>query len=109
MKKSHLKTLIVILSAGLFTPTFGQSNKMLLFKLSDVRLLQSPFLSAEQTDLAYMLKLEPDRLLAPFLREAGLQPKAKSYGNWESTGLDGHTGGHYLTALAQMYAATKIC
>jgi len=107
MKKSHLKTLIVILSAGLFTPTFGQSNKMLLFKLSDVRLLQSPFLSAEQTDLAYMLKLEPDRLLAPFLREAGLQPKAKSYGNWESTGLDGHTGGHYLTALAQMYAATK--
>lgn len=75
------------------------------FKLDQVRLLTSPFLSAEQIDLAYMLKLNPDRLLSPFLREAKLQPKAPSYGNWENTGLDGHTAGHYLTALAQMYAA----
>jgi DUF1680 family protein len=83
----------------------GQRN-MQMFKLNQLRLLQSPFLSAQQTDLKYMLKLEPDRLLAPFLREAGLKPKAQSYGNWESDGLDGHTAGHYLTALAQMYAAT---
>ncbi|PLW90918.1 MAG: glycosyl hydrolase, partial [Mucilaginibacter sp.] len=79
---------------------------MQAFPLSDVRLLKSPFLAAEQTDMSYMLKLDPDRLLAPFLREAGLKPKAKSYGNWENEGLDGHTAGHYLTALAQMYAAT---
>ena len=79
---------------------------MQLFKLSQVQLLKSPFFSAEQVDLKYMLKLKPDRLLAPFLREAGLTLKAKSYGNWESTGLDGHTAGHYLTALAQMVAAT---
>jgi len=88
-----------------FSDASGQQNKMHPFKLNQVQLLQSPFLSAEQTDLNYMLKLEPDRLLAPFLREAGLKPKAQSYGNWESTGLDGHTAGHYLTALAQMYAA----
>lgn len=79
---------------------------MQMFKLNRVQLLPSPFLSAEETDLNYMLKPEPDRLLAPFLREAGLSPKAQSYGNWENTGLDGHTGGHYLTALAQIYAAT---
>lgn len=84
----------------------AQSNAMQLFKLSEVSLLESPFKAAEQTDLKYMLQLEPDKLLAPFLREAGLRPKAESYGNWESAGLDGHTAGHYLSALAQMYAST---
>jgi len=76
------------------------------FPLTEIKLLNSPFLSAEQTDANYMLKLKPDRLLAPFLREAGLKPKAQSYGNWESSGLDGHIAGHYLTAIAQMYAST---
>lgn len=77
-----------------------------LFPLSAVRLGPSPFLEAQQTDLRYMLSLDADRLLAPFLREAGLTPKQPTYGNWESTGLDGHMGGHYLSALALMYAAT---
>ena len=44
-----------------------------------------------------------DRLLAPYLKEAGLTPKDSSYTNWN--GLDGHVGGHYLSALA-MNAAT---
>lgn len=77
-----------------------------LFPLSDVRLTASPFLDAQTTDLHYLLELEPDKLLAPFLREAGLPLKQESYGNWESSGLDGHLGGHYLTALALMYAST---
>ncbi|MQA40883.1 glycoside hydrolase family 127 protein [Rugamonas aquatica] len=77
-----------------------------LFPLADVRLGDSPFLEAQRTDLHYLLEMEPDRLLAPFLREAGLPPKQPSYGNWESTGLDGHLGGHYLSALALMYAST---
>jgi DUF1680 family protein len=77
-----------------------------LFPLRDVRLGPSPFLDAQTTDLHYLMAMEPDRLLAPFLREAGLAPKQPSYGNWESTGLDGHMGGHYLSALALMYAST---
>jgi len=77
-----------------------------LFPLQDVRLGASPFLEAQQTDLHYMMEMEPDRLLAPFLREAGLPLKKPTYGNWESTGLDGHMGGHYLSALALMYAST---
>jgi len=44
-------------------------------------------------------------LLAPFRREAGLKPKARPYGNWESGGLDGHTAGHYLSALSLMIAS----
>ena len=46
-----------------------------------------------------------DRLLAPFRREAKLEPRKPSYGNWENIGLDGHTAGHYLSALADMIAA----
>ncbi|MBF9255159.1 glycoside hydrolase family 127 protein [Pontibacter sp. 172403-2] len=76
------------------------------FPLSSVRLLDSPFKEAQQTDMRYMLALDPDRLLAPYLTEAGIPPKAANYGNWEDTGLDGHIGGHYLSALSLMYAAT---
>lgn len=81
-------------------------SKVSYFSLQNVDLLESPFLQAQQTDLHYMLAMKPDRLLAPFLREAGLTPKAPSYTNWEDTGLDGHIGGHYVSALAMMYAST---
>ncbi|SNC61237.1 hypothetical protein SAMN06265337_0423 [Hymenobacter gelipurpurascens] len=84
----------------------GQSKPLETFPVSAVQLLASPFQVAQQTDKAYILALNPDRLLAPYLAEAGLPPKAERYGNWENTGLDGHMGGHYLSALAYMYAAT---
>ncbi len=77
-----------------------------LFPLADVRLTASPFLEAQTTDLHYLLALDPDKLLSPFQREAGLPVKEASYGNWESSGLDGHMGGHYLSALALMAAST---
>jgi DUF1680 family protein len=76
------------------------------FPLSDVRLLDGPFKRAQEVDRQYILALDPNRLLAPFRKEAGLRPKAESYGDWESGGLGGHIGGHTLTALAQMAATT---
>jgi len=77
-----------------------------LFPLAQVRLLPgSPFAAAVEADRAYILALDPDRLLAPFRREAGLPKKAESYGNWESGGLDGHTAGHYLSALSHLIAS----
>lgn len=72
---------------------------------AEVRILEGPFADALRANQAYLLALDPDRLLAPFLREAGVQPKARPYENWESGGLDGHTAGHYLSALALMVAA----
>lgn len=83
-----------------------KSDRIQLFDLRDVRLTDGDFLKAQEVDLQYILRLEPDKLLAPFLREAGLDPKAESYPNWENTGLDGHIGGHYVTALSLMYAST---
>lgn len=76
------------------------------FPLDRVRLLDGPFLQAQTTDLRYLLALDPERLLAPFRREAGLPVPTPSYGNWESSGLDGHMGGHYVSALALMVAST---
>jgi len=76
------------------------------FPLDRVRLQDGPFLDAQNTDLHYLLALDPERLLAPFRREAGLPVPVPSYGNWESSGLDGHMGGHYVSALALMWAST---
>lgn len=76
------------------------------FPVKDVRLTAGPFKHAESMDIRYLLGIDPDRLLAPYLKEAGLPPKAENYTNWENTGLDGHIGGHYLSALSYMYAAT---
>ena len=99
---SFILALIISISIGK-----AQTNHQVsYFSLQDVKLLSSPFLQAQQTDLHYILALDPDRLSAPFLREAGLTSKAPSYTNWENTGLDGHIGGHYLSALSMMYAAT---
>jgi DUF1680 family protein len=84
----------------------GGQKSVSPFPLSAVKLLSSPFKHAEQADLKYMLEMNVDRLLSPFLKEAGIPPKKENYGNWENTGLDGHIGGHYLSALANMYAAT---
>ena len=73
---------------------------------SAVRLLPGPFLDAQVTALDYLLSLDTDRLLAPLRREAGLPPVAESYGNWENSGLDGHTVGHALSGAALMSAVT---
>ena len=77
------------------------------FALQEVKLTEGIFKNAQQVDLKYILALNPDKLLAPYLIDAGLASKTERYGNWESSGLDGHIGGHYLSALAMMYASTN--
>ncbi|WZL88152.1 glycoside hydrolase family 127 protein [Salinimicrobium sp. 3283s] len=109
MIKDHKHHILfnLLLIAFAFGPNVWAQSKsdIKFFKLQDVELGEGPFKQAMLTDLNYILELEPDKLLAPFLREAGLEPKTTSYTNWENSGLDGHIGGHYLTALAQMYAS----
>jgi DUF1680 family protein len=83
-----------------------KTTRLNAFPLQDVKLLPGIFKDAEITDFNYMMAMSPDRLLAPYRREAGLRPKAKSYPNWEDSGLDGHMAGHYLSALSMMYAST---
>lgn len=74
------------------------------FPLTDVELLDGQFKHAQDLNVDVLLQYDVDRLLAPYLKEAGLSPKAESFPCWD--GLDGHIGGHYLSALAIHYAAT---
>ncbi len=90
------------------------------FDLEEVTLLDSPFKTALYTNNKLLLQYDADRLMAPFIRQAGLANKAgskyngwlakhPSFTNWglPDWSLEGHVGGHYLTALALAYAATN--
>jgi DUF1680 family protein len=78
------------------------------FPLQAVRLLDGPFRDAMQRDQKFLLALDPDRLLHNFRVNAGLPSNAKPLGGWEAPDVElrGHSVGHYLSALAQMYAST---
>ena len=95
-------TMMMLLSVG----SIEAQNRLYAdeFPIGDVTLLDGPLKKARDLNIQTLLQYDCDRLLAPYLKEAGLTPKAKAYPNWD--GLDGHVGGHYLTAMAINAAAT---
>lgn len=106
MKKTFFCLFVALHSASLGCVIEAQDRLYPnTFKLGEVKLLEdSPFRHACDLNVGVLLKYDTDRLLAPYLKEAGLPKKADGFVNWE--GLDGHVGGHYLSALAIHYAAT---
>ncbi|WP_421738924.1 beta-L-arabinofuranosidase domain-containing protein [Caulobacter sp.] len=76
------------------------------YRLDQVRLLPSLFLTSVETNQRYLLSLDPDRLLHNFRKGAGLAPKGELYGGWEALGIAGHSLGHYLSAVSLTYAQT---
>src|SRR6266496_5642630 len=71
--------------------------------LSAVRLTGGPLKRAQDLDAEYLLKLEPDRMMAGYRLRAGLEPKAEGYGGWDSPNgkqLTGHIAGHHLSAAS---------
>ena len=108
MKINHIITqgAIAVAMAACASPAVWGQDKLFPneFPLRDVELLDGPLRHARDLNMDLLTQYEIDRLLAPFLKEAGLEPKAPSFPCWD--GLDGHVGGHYLTALAINYAAT---
>ena len=99
MKKGTHRTLILAALLA-FVMTAGAQDRVYNdeFPLGDITLLDGPLKKARDLNIRTLLQYDNDRLLAPYLKEAGLTPKGKSYPNWD--GLDGHVGGHYLTAMA---------
>lgn len=98
----------ILLSLALTAAPFSINAQNALysneFPLQDVKLLDSRFKDAMNLNVETLLSYDTDRLLAPYFKEAGLEPKGADFSNW--VGLDGHVGGHYITALAIHYAAT---
>lgn len=75
----------------------------------DVKIeMQSLYGLSQQTGLDYVLRLDPDRLIAPCYQAMGKasEAKGKRYGGWEAQQIAGHSLGHYLSALADFYAST---
>jgi DUF1680 family protein len=111
-----LLVLILSMHAQSYVPEFKNTRvvvnpeapiKAYSFNLKDVKLLDgSPFKNAMEKDAAYLLVVEPDRLLYRFYQNAGLPTKGEIYGGWEILGLSGHTLGHYLSACALFYSNT---
>ena len=98
MNKTRLFALALVC---LLLPATGNAQDRLYadeFPLGDVMLLDGPLKRARDLNIQTLLQYDCDRLLAPYRKEAGLEPKAPAYPNWD--GLDGHVGGHYLAAMA---------
>lgn len=79
------------------------------FPMKQVRLGNGPCKAAMDADQKFLHELPPDRLLHTFRINAGLPSSAQPLGGWEAPDceLRGHyAGGHYLSAVALMYAST---
>ena len=86
----------------------GTAGKTAAVPRADVRLLGGPFQGNQQRNLAYLLFLDPDRMLRSFRVNYGLPAQALPIGGWESptSKIRGHVTGHLLSALAWAYADT---
>jgi len=113
IKKQLLTVIILVLVVTLSCNSEKSKNsditvelKAELFSIKDVKLLDGPFYHATELGMQTLLAYEPDRFLARFRTNAGLKPKAEHYEGWEGESLAGHSLGHYMTALGQMYQST---
>ena len=116
---NNMKCVVAVCAASLALTAEAQSELYPQhFDLDEVTLLDSPLKDAMEINDALLLEYDADRLMTPFIRQAGLSDDESSeyYGwtedhesftNWgdSSWSLEGHVGGHYLTALSLAYAS----
>ncbi len=102
-----LLVILVSCQSNVLTSNNGTPQPVEPFSLYNVMLLDGPFKHATSLNKVSLLQYDPDRLMARFRIEAGLEPKAEPYGGWEAQSLAGHSLGHYLSACALMYQTTK--
>ena len=128
MKTSAIRHLLLSLVAivALSVAQTGLAQHALYpshFDLHEVVLLDSPFKKAQERNYQTLLEYDVDRLLTPFVRQSGLSQthdEHNKYYNWEVEhpnfeswawnpimAMDGHLGGHYLSALSISYASCQ--
>ncbi len=84
----------------------ADSGAIAFAPFESVKILDPYIARGMEKEVRYLLRLNADKLLYWFYRNAKLGPKgaASGYGGWESSLIGGHFTGHYLSALAQGYA-----
>lgn len=116
------RVFVALFSAAAFGNGASYAQSVLYpqhFDLNEVQLLDSPLRKAMNINDSLLLEYDADRLMTPYIRQAGLSDDSSSkyYGwttahpsfeNWglSSWSLEGHVGGHYLTALSLAYASS---
>ena len=114
ISRSEFFQLVAGGSAWLVSSGFAQKIKLAVadtarpLPLTAVRLTGGPLKKAQDLDAAYLLSLDPDRMLAFYRKRAGLPQKAEGLTGWDADGrqLTGHIAGHHLSAVSLMYSAT---
>jgi uncharacterized protein len=114
ISRSQFFQLVAGGSTWLVSSGFAQKIKLAVedtarpLSLTAVRLTGGPLKKAQDLDAAYLLSLDPDRMLAFYRKRAGLPQKAEGYTGWDADGrqLTGHIAGHHLSAVSLMYSAT---
>lgn len=82
--------------------------KALSFDYADVRLLDGPFKRAMEINQRWLREADVERFMHNYRVTAGLKTNAEAFGGWEGLDVElrGHSLGHLLTALSEMYATT---
>ncbi|MCR5293840.1 MAG: glycoside hydrolase family 127 protein [Lachnospiraceae bacterium] len=76
-------------------------RKIKSFDISSVQLRDPQFLAGQEAVLSFIRKIEPERVLSAFRRNAGLSDKGfHPYPGWENARIGGHALGHYFSAAA---------
>lgn len=75
--------------------------------MEHIKLLDGTFKQSQDKGKEYLIYLDVDRLLAPCYEAVSQTAKKPRYGGWESTGISGHSIGHWLSAAVTMYDVTK--
>ncbi len=112
------KLIAIILSILSIFPFFGNKDLIKVrldpltepleeFSMHNVTLLDKYEQNAFQKEVEYLKSLEPDRLMRGFGDISGRKINAEKYGGWETSAIQGHTLGHYLTAVSQAYATSQ--
>lgn len=77
------------------------------FSLKDIILQDEYEKNAFNLEMKYLKSLNPDRLLRGFYDISGKESKYPLYGGWETSAIQGHTLGHYLSAVSRAYCTTQ--
>ena len=108
MKTVKFLTMMTALLMG--TASVSAQSKLYpqLFDLQDVVINDGPFRHAQDLNCQVLLQYDLGRLMQPYENQAGLTESGKPFENWGGTyGLQGHVGGHYISALAISYASCQ--
>ncbi|WP_437619845.1 beta-L-arabinofuranosidase domain-containing protein [Sorangium sp. So ce1151] len=115
---SGATALTVSLLFGALTPGVASAGdpveKLQEFALDEVSVTDTYYQNVSTKELAYIMSLDPDRLVAGFKavsqgKDPGSAPGLNLYGGWEGgwSLLRGHTIGHYMSAMARAYKQLK--